>query len=533
MILFFKNIKIHIFLFKFYIKEKIVNNKFGILRPPYSNSKTFIFFIQIIGNLGLFDKILARILNEEKLCSIDLVYNFVGSLGNIHALLYRPFAINYIPKFKSAVINNILSSPPKNIRNFNREKIYSIFSNLDNLLKRYYSLWEKYEIIENFFMDLSLICIKSNFLDRKIQGLKNLDEFIGNIKENRVKTIKITEICQWIKKHEILEFILDNFHTQIVQRLSGFFKFLLEENIILEEHIERIWSISLKADKETRDNIYELFAQIASKLNENFINIIIDHAIEEFDKKFVIEEVSLIYNLCEKSKNLGGSEFFNKTRNFLWRIIFFSGDEEKKLKIKEEASISFGKLVEKFETKDEIVLKCLENIEKNLGVLNSIEIVKIIVQQELAIDKLVGNYRINQLLNENQIFRIICENLRDCKKILFNNHQEKIYLENICKRVEFLEFLLKDIDNKEVYLVELWEELVINSLVNEEQNFMYCWFQNLPDKFNEFAFNLFIENSKRYATKLTLTGLEFFRTLFFKVNAKKGFTTKNETSSVI
>jgi hypothetical protein len=41
-------------------------------------------------------------------------------------LLYRKFAIEYIPKLNEAVINNIFKSPESNIRNFSKEKIEAI-----------------------------------------------------------------------------------------------------------------------------------------------------------------------------------------------------------------------------------------------------------------------------------------------------------------------------------------------------------------------------------------------------------------------
>jgi len=65
-------------------------------------------------------------------------------------LFYRYFAIEYLPKLCTAVLNNILKGPESNVRNFSKEKIEAVVQSLDNLMKRFYSLGEKYNLLEDF-----------------------------------------------------------------------------------------------------------------------------------------------------------------------------------------------------------------------------------------------------------------------------------------------------------------------------------------------------------------------------------------------
>lgn len=84
------------------------------------------------------------------------------------AYLVRMFALEYIPKLKDAVFNNILKSPENNIRNMAKEKYDHIQKALDDLLKRGYSLGEKFTFMENFSIDVGKMLFKSNFLERKL-----------------------------------------------------------------------------------------------------------------------------------------------------------------------------------------------------------------------------------------------------------------------------------------------------------------------------------------------------------------------------
>jgi ubiquitin carboxyl-terminal hydrolase 34 len=51
------------------------------------------------------------------------------------------------------------------------------------LLKRVYSLKEKTEMIDKLEMKIALKCFNSDFLERKLQGLKSIQELIKRTKE--------------------------------------------------------------------------------------------------------------------------------------------------------------------------------------------------------------------------------------------------------------------------------------------------------------------------------------------------------------
>lgn len=142
--------------------------------------------------MGVFDKLLERISDKTKWCPIDLTSNYVSILGNCHAVFHREFALEYIPKLKKAVWENVLKSPDSNTRNFTKEKIEGIYNAFDHLLKRVYSIPEKQEMIETFNLEIALMCFETDFLERKLQGIKALLDIIKQIKYGNAKFLTST-----------------------------------------------------------------------------------------------------------------------------------------------------------------------------------------------------------------------------------------------------------------------------------------------------------------------------------------------------
>lgn len=122
--------------------------------------------LNYLGEIGFYDKILKRISDADNWCPFDLVSGFLGFLGNVHPLFYRNFALEYFPKLKEAVFVNILKGPESNVRNFGKNQIELLITAIDVLLKRCFSLGEKYEVPIYFYIFNYLIlkdCRKLHF----------------------------------------------------------------------------------------------------------------------------------------------------------------------------------------------------------------------------------------------------------------------------------------------------------------------------------------------------------------------------------
>ena len=96
---------------------------------------------------------------------------------------------------------------------------------------------------EDFFyeitLSLSLREIKTNTFNLRLNGIKDLDEFIEKNKKNKKMREKVIEL---IKKNNIIQEIFGaNYHSQIINKSKEIVKLLLLENQLNKEDIELIW----------------------------------------------------------------------------------------------------------------------------------------------------------------------------------------------------------------------------------------------------------------------------------------------------
>ena len=178
-----------------------------ITRQGYCRSVFLIGLLNKIGQMGFFDIVLNRIADKNRWCPIDITSGLSATIGSLHAVLQRDFALEYIPKLKEAVWENILKSPDSNIRNFSKEKIEAITSAFDNLLKRVYSIPEKQEMIETLNLEVSVMCFETDFLERKLQGIKAILDIIKSIKYGNTKFLTNAHLVIKFQLHTVFTFL--------------------------------------------------------------------------------------------------------------------------------------------------------------------------------------------------------------------------------------------------------------------------------------------------------------------------------------
>ena len=62
---------------------------------------------------------------------------------------------------------------------------------MDALLGRIYSVAQKNQFIEDFALKITFLNFNSEFLERKVQGLKSLTEIFRNVKFSNYKSIQL------------------------------------------------------------------------------------------------------------------------------------------------------------------------------------------------------------------------------------------------------------------------------------------------------------------------------------------------------
>lgn len=105
------------------------------------------------------------------------------------------------------------------------------------------------------------MCLKSSFLERRIQGIRDLNTIIKNNRMYSQKSFTAQYLIQWIVDNGVFLLLFDpkQTHLQLVQRTDDVLKLLLTENSLSIEVLEMFWALSKTPD-------YKL--EVYKKVNE-------------------------------------------------------------------------------------------------------------------------------------------------------------------------------------------------------------------------------------------------------------------------
>lgn len=289
-------------------------------------------------------------------------------------MYHRDFASKFIPDIKNGVQNAILNAPEASIRNVRREKIEGVVGRLNDLLKRVFNYEQREIEIEHLNLDIVLMCLKSNFLERRIQGIKSLAETLTNLKYSKNNRVSADYMLEWLSKHKILELIFDpkNYHVQIIQRSKEILKFLIVEDKFSKEQLDLFWRAT-EFDDETRREIYKIIEETSTPMQSHHVMQFLNKFQEEKEAKIIPEAVNCIFEMGKYSK--GSQDQSRSIANLLWR---FSTDQNNPLDVSNIAITKFCELLKKWKYSDakSYFYGCLNNLKNHVASIESIKILR-------------------------------------------------------------------------------------------------------------------------------------------------------------
>ena len=255
---------------------KIINNK------PNSEEIFTIFYTLYYALPYLHKQYLKENLNNFK----NGILNFINSLDTKEIRSLPKDLIEMITKFLKKVNKILTSNDTKETENNeNNENNESSISAIDEIT-----------------ISLSIKMIKTSIFDKRIQGIKALNDYIN---ENSKKKNLMKTVTNLIQKNEIIKEIFGaNYHSQIISKSDKILSLLLKNNEIKEDDIKLIWDCTQRGDLEAKSTIIKLLSDLAKDLNEKFIDILLQNIKNSVDNNKINEkEIDFIYNLSIHGDN--------------------------------------------------------------------------------------------------------------------------------------------------------------------------------------------------------------------------------------
>lgn len=89
--------------------------------------------------------------------------------------------------------------------------------------------------------------MKSEKLEQRIQGLKEIVEQIKGNKYSVKKTLNVKDVIRKLKEENIFEMIFgENYHIQLIQRSQEIIRYFINEKEIGEKEIDLLWNATKK-----------------------------------------------------------------------------------------------------------------------------------------------------------------------------------------------------------------------------------------------------------------------------------------------
>ena len=117
----------------------------------------------------MFDMISSAI--EEKKFKIEIIVDLIAFVYVVQPVFHHTFAIDYLKKITNSTLEYINNSKESTIRNFSKERYESVFTSINEFLKRLILNKERKQITEKLQLSLVLTFLFSDFLDRKLQAV--------------------------------------------------------------------------------------------------------------------------------------------------------------------------------------------------------------------------------------------------------------------------------------------------------------------------------------------------------------------------
>jgi hypothetical protein len=94
------------------------------------------------------------------------------------------------------------------LRDVRREHIEAILKAVDNLNKRIVDRSEREKQSEFLKLEVALLCLNSSYMERRIQGIRDLNQIIRN---NRIYAGRFPGkiLVEWMKTHGVFDILFD------------------------------------------------------------------------------------------------------------------------------------------------------------------------------------------------------------------------------------------------------------------------------------------------------------------------------------
>lgn len=256
---------------------------------------------------------------------------YVQLVYNVSPNLHKAFATKYVPELFAAIQQNILGSPTNNVRNMGKDKIDLILNLMKQVLQRCYSPSQASSLTEDFGFQIALQLFNSDFLERKLQGIKHIQDFL---KSNKVRSYisnnqrdEINKLAGIFQKNSIFEKLYTSNSHHLIQVSETFLTFMINNDLIGPKELEILWQAIEKTDLEIQLAIYSLLKERYHSLNAQQISFIVDKFMSKDVSTLTKDSLKFLSEITNFEVNVSDKAFVD-LQEYFWKVVHFYDAEQ-------------------------------------------------------------------------------------------------------------------------------------------------------------------------------------------------------------
>eukprot|EP01129_Flabellula_baltica_P014013 TRINITY_DN6628_c0_g1_i1.p1 TRINITY_DN6628_c0_g1~~TRINITY_DN6628_c0_g1_i1.p1 ORF type:complete len:2292 (+),score=457.58 TRINITY_DN6628_c0_g1_i1:2-6877(+) len=545
---------------KKYLKDPEHKRCYAIVQKGRDVSPYLVVNINFFGKCKGFDIALKCIKESEP--TIPNTKFIVKSLFEMRKFFNTRFIETYAESFKTVIFTRLVDLftskvlNPTQMRNF-RE----VSEQTQKILKLVYTPDEVSNSIEEFNLELAIMCLGEEKLESRLKGLKIFSQTVAKIKnpESKKSLLNFRKdesegldpefILNYIKEKEVMErfFEILPSHVEILRQAMDLLLFLGKNQYLTIDHIQLIWNESLGNHEYDQRLIYTSLIELSSVLPSDYINHIFDLIYQVAIKDYSLDLLLLLQKLTEVSSSLESSQKY-RGLDILWEI---TQTERIESSIKDCAFKYLTELLtnDSFEEKKN---EFIESAVSHLDMKNLELITKILDSFSTKRKKrLTSIEEINRKHNLLELFFTDLKSFKKSSKKQMKKSEKAAdeliiqgypYLSHIDHRLRFLLYILQNsslilsLENIDL----IWELHITKSYCLKETEMALIWIEQacsapLKDQYNalnENGFNyIFHEKMLNMdCTILNLPGFKVFEKFFYQINERENMVKEQDGS---
>lgn len=168
-------------------------------KDSYLNSRYFIRYVNFFCLDRGLDLLTQRFEAGVDATTAEFVGYYMAIIDAITPYLLNRTVDRYCKEILFRVRNFMLNSPLDIVKTFSSEMIKNVYAGFTALSKRLHNPDQAAALYETFYLELAINCVKTDFLERKINGVTYLGDIYKNIKNKDFKEVDKKQLVQAIE----------------------------------------------------------------------------------------------------------------------------------------------------------------------------------------------------------------------------------------------------------------------------------------------------------------------------------------------